>query len=421
MSTSSFEHLRDHRPKGRVTRSYGRLRIVRTRHQNGWLELTEARSWKAHWFEYVRDPETGKESRRHRSKIVGEKSHMPKYQAGEELAKLLAPVNAQSSHRDNRVSLSWFVMHRWRPTVEGNWGPSTRKTNEGFVRAINAEFGETRLGELDGVDLQSWLNKLALEYSRSWVFHIYTYLRSICAAAADQDFLEKDPSRKLKRPKTRRPDGTILEWKEYQAVIDAAQKLRDQLAIKVAAGTGVRPGELFGFRWRSLEQLPNGRHALKVTETVYKCKLRPWAKTEGSADYVPLPKRLAAELQQYRYVTPFPRDGDFIFANSKGGVMDYENFEARILAPIRDKLGLSKLHFQILRRTYASRAYGERIGTLMDVQKQLRHARPDTTLMEYCKEIPDAVYTMTDSMYDQMSSAAPALDLAQMPAKGGTQ
>jgi hypothetical protein len=32
-------------------------------------------------------------------------------------------------------------MHRWRPTVEGNCGPSTRKTNEGFVRAINAEFG----------------------------------------------------------------------------------------------------------------------------------------------------------------------------------------------------------------------------------------------------------------------------------------
>lgn len=54
------------------------------------------------------------------------------------------------------------------------------------------------------------------------------------------------------------------------------------------------------------------------------------------------------------------------------------------------------------------------------VQKQLRHTRPDTTLMEYCKEIPDAVYTMTDSMYDQMTGpAAPAVDLAQMPAKGG--
>jgi integrase len=106
-----------------------------------------------------------------------------------------------------------------------------------------------------------------------------------------------------------------LDWREYQAVIDAAQTLRDRLAIKVACGTGVRPGELFGFRWRSLERLPNERHALKVTETVYKCKIRPWAKTEGSEDYVPLPKRLAAELQQYRYLAPFPQDGDSIFAN----------------------------------------------------------------------------------------------------------
>jgi len=87
-----------------------------------------------------------------------------------------------------------------------------------------------------------------------------------------------------------------LEWPQYQAVIDAAETLRDKLAIKVGSGTGVRPGELFGFRWRSMELLPNGRHALRVKETVYKSKLRAWAKTEESEAYVPLPRRLAAEL-----------------------------------------------------------------------------------------------------------------------------
>jgi hypothetical protein len=34
----------------------------------------------------------------------------------------------------------------------------------------------------------------------------------------------------------------------------------------------------------------------RVTETVYKCKLRPWAKTEESEAFVPLPQRL---LQSY--------------------------------------------------------------------------------------------------------------------------
>jgi hypothetical protein len=82
--------------------------------------------------------------------------------------------------------------------------------------------------------------------------------------------------------------------------------------------------------------------------------------------------------------------------------MDYENFEARVLDPIRKQLGLEKLNFQILRRTFASLAVGTKKGTLKDVQKQLRHSRPDTTLENYVKEIPGAVYVMADAMWDGM-------------------
>lgn len=406
----------------------GRLKAMRARNQSGWVEETKARTWKAHWYEYVKDPQTGEERRQHRSRIVGEKiarqgqPPMRKFEAEAELAKIVSPLNAtQSSRRDDRVPLRWFVEHRWRPTVEGNWGQTTKKTNAYFVRAIVAEFGEKALRELDSVELQNWLNGLAPDYSRSMVFHCYTCLKAICAEAVEQDFLAKDPAKKLKRPKTRKPDETVLNWAQYQSVIDAAETLRDKLAIKVGSGTAVRPGELFGFRWRSLEKLPTGRHALKVTETVYKSKIRPWAKTEGSEDYVPLPKRLAAELGEWRKMSTWFGDSDFIFPNSKGGFLDYENFEARVLDPIRQKLALPKLNFQILRRSYATLAVGERIGTLKDVQKQLRHSRPDTTLENYVKEIPESVYAMTDSMYEQMTGPDMAVLLAKAPATGGTQ
>ena len=407
---------------------FGRLKTMRARNQDGWVEETAARSWKAHWYEYVRDPQTGEERRCHRSRIVGYKiardgrPPMRKFEAEEELAKIVAPLNAtQSSRRDDRVTVEWFVEHRWRPTLEGNWGPTTKKTNKYFIRAIIAEFGEKSLRELDSVELQNWLNQLTADYSRSMVFHCYTYLKSICAEAVEQDFLVKDPGRKLKRPKTRKPDETVLAWVQYQSVIDAAESLRDRLAIKVGSGTAVRPGELFAFRWNSLEELPNGRHALRVTETVYKSKIRPWAKTEDSEGYVPLPKRLVVELEEWRGVTSWPSDTDFIFPNSKGGFLDYENFGARVLKPIRAKLGLSKLNFQILRRSYATRAVGEKQGTLKDVQKQLRHKRPDTTLENYVKDIPESVYAMTDSMYEKIAGPDLAELLANAQPVGGKQ
>ena len=55
------------------------------------------------------------------------------------------------------------------------------------------------------------------------------------------------------------------------------------------------------------------------------------------------------------------------------------------------------------------------------MQKQLRHSRPDVTLDNYVKEIPESVYAMTDSMYEQMAGPDLAARLASMPTKGGKQ
>jgi integrase-like protein len=249
---------------------------MRARCQRGWVEETGARTWKAHWYEYICDPETGRERRAHRSRVLGEKNKMRKFEAEEKLAEILGPLNsAHCSRRDDRVSLRWFCEHRWLPTIEGGWSETTRRTNAHLVRTILTQFGDKPLRDLDRVELQDWLNQLARDYSRSLTFHCYTYLKSMCAEAVEQDFLAKDPGRKIKRPKTRKPDETVLEWPQYQAVIDAAKTLRDKLAIKVGSGTAVRPGELFAFRWRSLELLPNGRHALRVTERFISASCAP--------------------------------------------------------------------------------------------------------------------------------------------------
>ena len=37
------------------------------------------------------------------------------------------------------------------------------------------------------------------------------------------------------------------------------------------------------------------------------------------------------------------------------------------------------------------------------MQKQLPHSRPDTTLENYVKEIPESVYRMVDAMYDEIT------------------
>jgi integrase len=138
---------------------------------------------------------------------------------------------------------------------------------------------------------------------------------------------------------------------------------------------------------------------------------RPWgAETSGRSLIQVTPEGDHGQSQlEWRNITSSPGDRDLIFPNSQGGFMDYENFEARVLDPIRVKLELPKLSFQILRRTFATLAVGERKGTLKDVQKQLRHARPDTTLENYVKEIPDSVYRVVDAMYEGIAGSEEVL------------
>ncbi|MBA3915203.1 MAG: site-specific integrase, partial [Acidobacteriales bacterium] len=141
------------------------------------------------------------------------------------------------------------------------------------------------------------------------------------------------------------------------------------------------------------------------SETVYKGKVRDWAKTESSEGYVPVPDRLAVELQQWRQRSQWAAQEDFIFPNCQGGVLCYENFSKRVLALIAIKLGLPKLTFQVLRRSYATRAVAEQKGSLKDVQAQLRHSRPDTTLQNYVKEVPESVFASVNRMYDSIAPA----------------
>jgi len=114
------------------------------------------------------------------------------------------------------------------------------------------------------------------------------------------------------------------------------------------------------------------------------------------------PALLAEELKHWHEVARYCSEDDFIFPNTRGGFIPKDNYLNRVLYPVRDRLKLKKLNFQVLRRTFATRAYGERKGTLKDVQKHLRHSKPSMSLENYVKEVPESVFHMVDAMYDEM-------------------
>ena len=88
------------------------------------------------------------------------------------------------------------------------------------------------------------------------------------------------------------------------------------------------------------------------------------------------------------------------FTNGAGGFLDTDNYRKRVLHKLARKLNLSKLTFQVIRRTVATLA--QKKGTVKDVQGVLRHSRTATTTDIYMQEIPEGVRGTIDSIHREL-------------------
>jgi integrase len=135
---------------------------------------------------------------------------------------------------------------------------------------------------------------------------------------------------------------------------------------------------------------------MRVSETAYRGKIRPWGKTRKSLGVVHIPMKLSADLWRWKQQCPDPSPEAFIFPNRHGDFMDTSNYRKRVLHGLAADLGLPKLTFQVIRRTIATLA--QKKGTVKDVQGVLRHSRTATTADVYMQEIPKSVQATVDSI-----------------------
>src|SRR5260370_35912442 len=77
----------------------------------------------------------------------------------------------------------------------------------------------------------------------------------------------------------------------------------------------LRPGELFALRWQCFN---HEECTMRLVETSYKGKIRPWGKTRKSLVVVHVPKELADELWLWNQMCPNSSPEAFIFPYKQG-------------------------------------------------------------------------------------------------------
>jgi len=392
-----------------------------TTNQRGYV-VPRGKQWYGYYRKVVNDPATNEEKTVRVPVILGLKSKMTKTEARQalerEITKQLGnPGSTTRIMNDGSVTFAWFVTNRFIPLKESVWKPETADTKKLLIQLDLVDpLGEIPLANFDKFSLQLHLNKLATTCSKDRVLQMRAYLRDIFAEAVDQDFLVKDPGRKIKVPAHLRPtDTTTLTWDQLRLALSKLQ-LRDRLILELDMTNALRPSELFAFRWKRFEYAET---TLTIAETVYKGKIRDWGKTKKSLAVIHLPQELADDLQAWRLEceqqakeecskgnreSPFLSPDEYIFANRDGGFMDTGNYRKRVLHKLARDLKFSKLTFQVIRRTIATLA--QKKGTVKDVQGVLRHSRTATTTDVYMQEIPESVQSTINSINEELRGTA---------------
>jgi integrase len=185
-------------------------------------------------------------------------------------------------------------------------------------------------------------------------------LKAIFEEALEQEFVEKNPARKLIVPKELRAvDKTVLTWDQLRLVL-ASVPLRDRILLTLDMTETFRPSELFALRWSGFDM---DARTLTVSKTAYNGKLRDFGKTKRALRTVHLPQGLAIELWLWKQECQDSSPAAFVFPNArkrdgakKNGFIHTGNYRARVLKKLAKELGLAKLNFQVLRRTMATLA-----------------------------------------------------------------
>jgi len=370
-------------------------------HQRGWVVL-RGRKWYGYYRRTVLDPITNEQKVDIIPIVLGPKSELTKFQARERLEQEVTKQTGMNSGsrvmNDGSVTFGWFVRNRFFPLKEANWKPETAKVKRLIIQKDLVEtFDGIPLENFDRFALQLHLNQLAKTRSKDRVLQIKSYVRDIFAEAVEQDFLTKDPARKVTVPsQLRETDRTTLTWEQLRdALLQLA--LRDRVLLELDMTNALRPSELFALRWKCFNYAES---KMQVFETAYNGAIRPWGKTRKSLGRVHLPKELAEDLWLWKQECPDSSPDAFIFPDAKGGFMDTGNYRRRVLHKLARDLGLPKLTFQVIRRTIATLA--QKKGTIKDVQGLLRHSRAATTTDVYMQEIPESVQATINAIHAEL-------------------
>ncbi len=199
------------------------------------------------------------------------------------------------------------------------------------------------------------------------------------------DYIHKNPTEHVKKPRVDKKEVEIPSGGDIDAIL-ATAKGQTKLLVLTAICTGMRAGELMALRWRAVDLVEGLIHV----KSNYVRGHFDTPKSKASKRSIVIPSILVDSLARAKERSEY----ELVFANSKGGPLEWKNFISRSFHPLLREAGVPRIKFHALRHYYASTQLGAENPDFKFIQAQLGHGGLVQTLDVYghvIKKRPDSM------------------------------
>jgi integrase len=275
---------------------------------------------------------------------------------------------------------------QWRQTQVHR--DSTGASIEQHLRLhVYPTIGDRPLRSILPSDVQALVRHLSDPLAASTVHVVYGRVAAVFRAAVRDRLIASSPCVDVKRPSAPSPALEVLSTEQVFALAQVVPE-RYAALVLAGAGTGLRPGELFGL---AIDRVDFLRRTVKVDQQLVRVRggveLGP-VKTPSSYRTVPLPSSVGDALAAHLARWPAHPELGVVFTNVAGEPVRRDAFAA-VFERGRGVAGIpSWATPHDLRHYYASLLIRQGLS-VKAVQQRLGHASAKTTLDTYGKLWPD--------------------------------
>jgi integrase len=356
--------------------------------------LKRGKGWAIRWREMEIAPD-GTRRTVQRYEALGE---VTRKQASDALAQRMAAGGNGSKPTRSRVAFRTLAAE-WQAHVLPMYKHSTQKNHRHILeKHLLPRFGDKAIADVTRQEVQAYVAHLVGNgYAPRTTDHIHDVLSAVLRTAVKWGHLQETPARDVDLP------ALINVRPKWALTIPQAASLLAELPplartmVGLALMSGLRRGELFALRWRDLDE---ERQCLIVREAVYEGKFGT-PKTAAGVRQIPLSGAAMKLIVDWRGRVKRHEADDLMFSTWSGKPISPNNVVRRWIVPACATLGLERVTWLTLRRTYSSWAHEKGVPGKV-IAQLMGHAKVDTTLNVYAQVVDGSLRRAADTVGSEL-------------------